>query len=89
MPNPPLALRRATLDSYYGGIYATWLHDSGLYVDVTFKATGVDNELKASPTISTDYNDLNLGDSLEIGKKFSFRDDWFVEPQLQVNYLAD
>jgi outer membrane autotransporter protein len=80
----------ATLDSYYGGIYATWLHDSGLYVDVTFKAAGVDNELKApygSNQLTANYNDLNLGGSIEIGKKFTFRDDWFIEPQLQVNYL--
>ncbi|MDR0533279.1 MAG: autotransporter outer membrane beta-barrel domain-containing protein, partial [Verrucomicrobiales bacterium] len=79
-----------TLNSYYGGLYATWLHDSGLYVDLTFKAASVDNELKApygANQLTAEYNDLNLGGSIEIGKKFTFKGDWFIEPQAQVNYL--
>jgi outer membrane autotransporter protein len=50
----------------------------------------VDNELNApysNGQLKADYNDINLGGSIELGKKFTFKDDWFVEPQLQVNYL--
>ncbi|MDR1145891.1 MAG: autotransporter outer membrane beta-barrel domain-containing protein [Verrucomicrobiales bacterium] len=78
------------LNSYYGGLYATWLHSSGFYIDATFKAASIDNNLKApygSTQLTANYSDVNLGGSLEIGKKFTFADDWFIEPQFQVNYL--
>ncbi|MDR1305804.1 MAG: autotransporter outer membrane beta-barrel domain-containing protein, partial [Verrucomicrobiales bacterium] len=78
------------INSYYGGLYATWLHSSGFYIDATIKAASVDNDLKApygSIQLTANYSDVNLGGSIEIGKKFTFADDWFIEPQLQVNYL--
>jgi outer membrane autotransporter protein len=78
------------LNSYYGGLYATWLHASGFYLDATVKAASVDNDLKApydSTQLKANYSDINLGGSLELGKKFTFADAWFIEPQFQVNYL--
>ncbi|MDR1303634.1 MAG: autotransporter outer membrane beta-barrel domain-containing protein [Verrucomicrobiales bacterium] len=78
------------INSYYGGLYATWLHSSGFYIDATFKAASVDNDLKApygNTQLKASYSDVNLGGSIEIGKKFTFADDWFIEPQFQVNYL--
>ncbi|MDR1304384.1 MAG: autotransporter outer membrane beta-barrel domain-containing protein [Verrucomicrobiales bacterium] len=78
------------LNSYYGGLYATWLHSSGFYIDATFKAASVNNDLKApygNTQLKASYSDVNFGGSIEIGKKFTFTDDWFIEPQLQVNYL--
>jgi outer membrane autotransporter protein len=78
------------LNSYYGGLYATWLHSSGFYLDATFKAASVNNDLKApygNTQLKASYSDVNLGGSLELGKKFTFKDDWFIEPQFQVNYL--
>ncbi|MDR1145560.1 MAG: autotransporter outer membrane beta-barrel domain-containing protein [Verrucomicrobiales bacterium] len=78
------------INSYYGGLYATWLHSSGFYIDATFKAASVNNDLKApygNTQLTASYSDVNLGGSLEIGKKFTFADDWFIEPQFQVNYL--
>ncbi|MDR1304171.1 MAG: autotransporter outer membrane beta-barrel domain-containing protein [Verrucomicrobiales bacterium] len=78
------------LNSYYGGLYATWLHSSGFYLDATFKAASVNNDLKApygTTQLTANYSDVNLGGSLEIGKKFTFSDAWFIEPQFQVNYL--
>ncbi|MDR1304701.1 MAG: autotransporter outer membrane beta-barrel domain-containing protein [Verrucomicrobiales bacterium] len=78
------------LNSYYGGLYATWLHSSGFYIDATVKAASVDNDLKApygNNQLTASYSDVNLGGSLELGKKFTFTDDWFIEPQFQVNYL--
>ncbi|MDR1144787.1 MAG: autotransporter outer membrane beta-barrel domain-containing protein [Verrucomicrobiales bacterium] len=78
------------LNSYYGGLYATWLHSSGLYIDATVKAASVDNNLKApygTTQLTANYSDVNIGGSLEIGNKFTFTDDWFIEPQFQVNYL--
>jgi outer membrane autotransporter protein len=85
-----IAGAKAELNSYYGGLYATWLHDSGFYADVTFKVASVDNELNAPYSqgqLSADYNDVNIGGSIELGKKFTFKNDWFIEPQFQVNYL--
>ncbi|MDR1192505.1 MAG: autotransporter outer membrane beta-barrel domain-containing protein, partial [Verrucomicrobiales bacterium] len=75
-----------TVNSYYGGLYATWLNHSGWYVDVTVKAASVDHELKDG-TASANFDDLNLGGSIELGKKFTFADGWFIEPQAQANYL--
>ncbi|MDR1145173.1 MAG: autotransporter outer membrane beta-barrel domain-containing protein [Verrucomicrobiales bacterium] len=78
------------LNSYYGGLYATWLHSSGFYIDATFKAASVDNDLKApygNHQLTASYSDVNIGGSIEIGNKFTFADDWFIEPQFQVNYL--
>ncbi|MDR1305796.1 MAG: autotransporter outer membrane beta-barrel domain-containing protein, partial [Verrucomicrobiales bacterium] len=78
------------INSYYGGLYATWLHSSGFYLDATVKAASVDNDLKApygSTQLKASYSDVNLGGSLELGKKFTFADAWFIEPQFQVNYL--
>ncbi|MDR1304294.1 MAG: autotransporter outer membrane beta-barrel domain-containing protein [Verrucomicrobiales bacterium] len=78
------------INSYYGGLYATWLHTSGLYLDATFKVASVNNDLKApygDTQLKANYSDINLGGSIEAGKKFTFKDDWFIEPQLQVNYL--
>ncbi|MDR1145823.1 MAG: autotransporter outer membrane beta-barrel domain-containing protein, partial [Verrucomicrobiales bacterium] len=78
------------LNSYYGGLYATWLHSSGFYIDATFKAASIDNNLKApygTTQLTANYSDVNIGGSIEIGNKFTFADDWFIEPQFQVNYL--
>ncbi|MDR1145559.1 MAG: autotransporter outer membrane beta-barrel domain-containing protein, partial [Verrucomicrobiales bacterium] len=78
------------INSYYGGLYATWLHSSGFYVDATFKAASVDNDLKApygNTQLKASYSDVNIGGSIEIGRKFTFADAWFIEPQFQVNYL--
>ncbi|MDR1304034.1 MAG: autotransporter outer membrane beta-barrel domain-containing protein, partial [Verrucomicrobiales bacterium] len=78
------------LNSYYGGFYATWLHSSGFYIDATVKAASVDNNLKAphgDTQLKANYSDVNIGGSLELGKKFTFADAWFIEPQFQVNYL--
>ncbi|MDR1145319.1 MAG: autotransporter outer membrane beta-barrel domain-containing protein [Verrucomicrobiales bacterium] len=78
------------LNAYYGGLYATWLHSSGFYLDATIKAASVDNNLKApydNTQLTASYSDVNLGGSIEIGRKFTFQDGWFVEPQFQVNYL--
>ncbi|MDR1145478.1 MAG: autotransporter outer membrane beta-barrel domain-containing protein, partial [Verrucomicrobiales bacterium] len=78
------------INSYYGGLYATWLHSSGFYIDATFKAASVNNDLKApygNTQLTASYSDVNIGGSIEIGNKFTFADDWFIEPQLQVNYL--
>ncbi|MDR1145751.1 MAG: autotransporter outer membrane beta-barrel domain-containing protein, partial [Verrucomicrobiales bacterium] len=75
---------------YYGGRYATWLHSSGFYIDATVKAASVNNDLKApygNTQLTASYSDVNIGGSIEIGNKFTFADDWFIEPQLQVNYL--
>ncbi|MDR1304899.1 MAG: autotransporter outer membrane beta-barrel domain-containing protein, partial [Verrucomicrobiales bacterium] len=49
------------LNSYYGGLYATWLHSSGFYIDATIKAANVDNDLKApygTTQLTASYSDV-------------------------------
>ena len=81
---------KGSLDSYYGGFYATWLHESGWYADVTLKAASVDHDL-TSPyglgTVNAKYNNVNVGGSVEVGKRVELGDGWFAEPQAQINYL--
>jgi outer membrane autotransporter protein len=57
---------------------------------VTFKAASVDNELNApygGGKLKADYSNVEIGGSVELGRKFTFANDWFIEPQAQINYL--
>jgi autotransporter-associated beta strand protein len=80
----------AESNSYQGGVYATWLHDSGWYVDLVGKAAYLDNSFETfdlSGKNRGEYNNWAAGVSLELGRKFQLPDQWFVEPQAQVSYV--
>jgi outer membrane autotransporter protein len=79
------------VQSYYLGLYSTWLSTSGYYVDALIKANRFQN--KADVRMSDgeksrgDYQNHGVGGSVEVGKHIKFADDWFVEPFAQVTAL--
>ena len=79
------------VQSYYLGLYSTWLSTSGYYVDALIKANRFHN--KADVRMSDgeksrgDYQNYGVGGSVEVGKHIKFADDWFVEPFAQVSAL--
>ncbi|WP_160287031.1 autotransporter outer membrane beta-barrel domain-containing protein [Pseudomonas knackmussii] len=85
-----LDLKRGTsgeVDSYYVGLYSTWLAESGFYVDAVLKLNRFDNSSDVRMSDGTkakgDYNNTGLGLSVEAGKHIKLPDGWFVEPYAQ------
>ena len=85
------------LDSVGGGLYATWLHVDGWYLDGVATADWYEHELRTAMTDGTRVNDdrdsYGLGLSLEAGRRIDFAagnnglDTWFVEPQMELAYF--
>lgn len=80
---------RGTLDSTSIGAYATYLRDDGWYVDNVIKYSHMDGDVKV-PTnlgkpVKGDYTADAVGVSVEGGKRIDLRNDWFVEPQVQLS----
>lgn len=85
------------LSSIGGGLYSTWVHDQGWYVDAAATIDWYDHEIRATMLDGTKVHDdrssYGLGTSLEAGRKIDFafsnegRDYWFLEPQLQLSYF--
>jgi outer membrane autotransporter protein len=79
------------VQSYYLGVYSTWLSTSGYYIDALIKANRFQN--KADVRMSDgekskgDYQNYGVGGSVEVGKHIKFAEDWFVEPFAQVSAL--
>lgn len=79
------------VDSYYAGLYSTWLSQSGFYVDAVLKANRFKN--RSDVTMSDgqraegDYDNHGVGASVEVGKHITLANDWFVEPYLQGSAL--
>lgn len=78
-------------DSFYFGGYGTWINRHGYYVDLVIKAQHLYQDFRAYDEsfnrTSGDYTQWAVGSSIEAGKMFKFRNDWFIEPQLQLNYF--
>jgi outer membrane autotransporter protein len=76
------------IESRMAGVYATYLHDSGVYVDSVLKYSHFDNEIKMSTNLGTpvkgSYGTHGVGADIEVGKHIKLKDGWFVEPQLEV-----
>ena len=76
------------IESYYAGIYGTWLSDSGYYLDGVLKANHLRNEadVRMSDGVNTKgkYNNLALGASVEFGRHIALEQGWFVEPFAQL-----
>jgi outer membrane autotransporter protein len=71
-------------------VYATYQRKSGLYIDAVLKIASIENTLRApaaAATLEAGYDNLNLGATLELGQRFTLRNNWFMEPQLQLSYL--
>ncbi|MCD5972084.1 autotransporter outer membrane beta-barrel domain-containing protein [Pseudomonas quasicaspiana] len=89
-----LNLRRGStgdVDSYYAGLYSTWLSTSGYYVDAVLKANRFSNKADARMSDGErsegDYDTYGMGASVEAGKHIQLADRWFVEPYAQVSAL--
>lgn len=85
------------LTSVGGGLYSTWAHADGWYVDAVGTMDWYNHKLRTSMLDGTrvhdDRSSYGLGASLEVGRKLDFafsnegRDYWFLEPQLQLSYF--
>ena len=76
------------IDSRMFGVYATYLHDNGVYVDSVLKYSRFDNDIKTpsnlGESVKGSYNTNGIGADVEIGKRIALKDGWFVEPQVEI-----
>lgn len=89
-----LDLQRGTsgeVNSYYLGVYSTWLSTSGYYIDAVIKANRFENkaDVLMSDNVKSegDYRSYGFGSSIEAGKHINLADNWFIEPYAQVSTL--
>lgn len=80
----------ATVDSLNGGVYgSTFDVESGVFVNVMAKINQFDNKAKVTMSDGTrakgDYKALGASGSVAVGKHIRLKDDYFVEPQVQVS----
>ncbi|MDD5200394.1 MAG: autotransporter outer membrane beta-barrel domain-containing protein [Terrimicrobiaceae bacterium] len=77
-------------ESIHGGLYATWLADSGWYLDGVGKLNYFDNRFDAISNLGENsrghYGNWGFGFSLEGGRQFQLGGGWFIEPQAQAAY---
>ena len=88
---------RGDLTSVGGGLYSTWVHSKGWYVDLAATMDWYDHTIQANMSDGTRVNDdrssYGIGASLEAGRKVNFgfsnegRNYWFMEPQFEVSYF--
>lgn len=80
-----------TVDSYYAGVYGTWLADSGYYVDALMKLNRFQSEsdvrMSDGQHSSGRYNHHGLGGSVEAGKRFELAGGVFISPFTQLSTL--
>ena len=90
-----LGYDHGTGDGYAFGasLYATYLFDSGFYLDTVAKFAVMHNDSDLNFTVgdtsysgSADYHSTAVGVSMEAGWKFDIYDVGFIEPQVQVAF---
>lgn len=79
------------LDRYMVTAYDTILFNNGIYMDYIAKVGCMmsDFEVYGRETgnkVEGDYKNLVLGTGAEFGKKFSFSENRYIEPQIQLQY---
>jgi outer membrane autotransporter protein len=74
----------------HGGLYASWLADSGWYVDGVAKLDYFDNRFAATSslgeTVNGHYGNWGFGFSLEGGRQIALGAGLFVQPLVQLAY---
>jgi outer membrane autotransporter protein len=80
----------ATVDSLNAGVYgSTFDVESGVFVNVMAKINQFDNKAKVTMSDGTrakgDYKAMGASGSVAVGKHIRLKDDYFVEPQVQVS----
>nr|WP_157808435.1 autotransporter outer membrane beta-barrel domain-containing protein [Brucella intermedia] len=82
---------KGEVDSGYGGLYATWLGNDGLYVDGLFKINRFSNDARVVMSDGTgaqgDYSATGVGGQIEIGKTYELASGWYAEPFAQLSAL--
>jgi len=79
------------IDSRYAGIYLSYEHQSGLYLDVVNKVGRIEQDVRFDlPLDRGEYADnvshTTYSGSIETGYHWNLGSGWFVEPQLQGIY---
>lgn len=78
------------IDSQLLGTYATWLDDSGYYVDAVAKYNRMRNKVKTlantGERVKGSYDTDGFGADLEVGRHIKLQKGWFVEPQAELTY---
>jgi outer membrane autotransporter protein len=79
------------VNSYYLGLYSTWLLNDGYYIDAIIKANRFKNKADVTMSDSSNargnYNNYGTGGSVEAGRHIDLSDGWFVEPYVQGSAL--
>ena len=87
--NPDYKNGDGSLHSFNTGIYATYLDNSGFYIDGVVKYDRQKNHFKVKDTannrIQGTGHSNGLGLSMELGQKFKIND-FYIEPQTQFSY---
>ncbi|MGQ4249770.1 pertactin autotransporter [Bordetella bronchiseptica] len=75
-------------DSVHVGGYATYIANSGFYLDATLRASRLENDFKVAGSdgyaVKGKYRTHGVGASLEAGRRFAHADGWFLEPQAEL-----
>ncbi|MDR3565736.1 MAG: autotransporter outer membrane beta-barrel domain-containing protein [Negativicutes bacterium] len=82
-----------TVDSYYAGLYTTWLdRDSGYYFDAVLKANRFANQSDVNLSDGTqtkgNYDTAGVGASAEFGRQFKLGNGYFIEPFGQLSAVV-
>ncbi|MCG7508987.1 autotransporter outer membrane beta-barrel domain-containing protein [Mesorhizobium retamae] len=76
------------VDSYYGGLYATWQNNAGWYVDGVFKVNRFNDSahivMSDGAGAKGSYSATGVGAQIEVGRHIGLRNDWYVEPFVQL-----
>jgi len=79
------------VNSYYLGLYSTWISNTGYYIDAVVKANRFQNRADVRMSDDTkskgNYDNYGVGGSVEAGKHIALSDGWFVEPYVQGSAL--
>ncbi|WP_294892378.1 autotransporter outer membrane beta-barrel domain-containing protein [uncultured Gilliamella sp.] len=78
-----------SLRSFNAGLYATYLDNSGFYIDGVAKYDRLKNQFKVRDTannrVQGSGHSNGVGVSMELGQKFKIND-FYIEPQTQLSY---
>ncbi|WP_080266620.1 autotransporter outer membrane beta-barrel domain-containing protein [Pseudomonas syringae] len=80
------------VDSYYAGVYGTWLSDDGYYVDGALKLNRFRNKADVAMSDASkakgDYSNTGIGGWVEAGRHIKLADDYFLEPFAQLSTVV-
>lgn len=79
-----------TVESWHGGLYATWLHDSGFYADTMLKGNRLDNSnngrMKNGSAARGDYHQNAFTATIESGFNYEILPALTVQPYGKLQY---